>query len=211
MHPSFQTPLTEELGCDYPVIQTAMGWVSTSQLVTASVEAGAFGFLAAAVMTPQECEKEIQFIKSQTKRPFGVNIHAFQPGVDKIVDMCIDYGVTALSYGRGPSAKIIEKVKELNAIENIYSVAKEVETIKSVFYKKSSDEKTASKTTSFLEESGIEEAFVCDQKTENNFKSAYNQFKRKKAEYRAQQEKAYASNLHIKKSIIEEIDSLTKG
>ena len=65
MHPSFQTPLTEELGCDYPVIQTAMGWVSTSQLVTASVEAGAFGFLAAAVMTPQECEKEIQFIKSQ--------------------------------------------------------------------------------------------------------------------------------------------------
>ena len=112
MHPSFQTPLTQELGCDYPVIQTAMGWVSTSQLVTASVEAGAFGFLAAAVMTPQECEKEIQFIKSQTKRPFGVNIHAFQPGVDKVVDMCIDYGVTAISYGRGPSAKIIEKVKK---------------------------------------------------------------------------------------------------
>ena len=94
MHPSFKTPLTQVLGCNYPVIQTAMGWVSTSQLVTATVEAGAFGFLAAAVMTPQDCEKEIQFIKSKTTKPFGVNIHAFQPDVDKIVDMCIDYGVT---------------------------------------------------------------------------------------------------------------------
>lgn len=111
MHPSFKTPLTQVLGCNYPVIQTAMGWVSTSQLVTATVEAGAFGFLAAAVMTPQDCEKEIQFIKSKTTKPFGVNIHAFQPDVDKIVDMCIDYGVMAISYGRGPSTKIIEKVK----------------------------------------------------------------------------------------------------
>ena len=109
MHPSFHTPLTQELGCDYPVIQTAMGWVSTSQLVTASVEAGAFGFLAAAVMTPQECEKEIQFIKSQTKRPFGVNIHAFQPGVDKIVDMCIDYGVTALSTAAGHPQQLLSR------------------------------------------------------------------------------------------------------
>ncbi|MBF90264.1 MAG: hypothetical protein CMP75_00670 [Flavobacteriales bacterium] len=118
-------------------------------------------------------------------------------------EVTIDYNKLSLE-------ELIEKVKELNAIENIYSVAKEVETIKSVFYKNLRDEKTASKT-SLLEEGGKEAAFVFDQKTENNFKSAYNQFKRKKAEYRAQQEKAYASNLHIKKSIIEEIYSLTKG
>jgi len=88
-----------------------MGWVSTSQLVSASCEAGAFGFLAAAVMSPDECEKEIKIVKSKTKKPFGVNIHAFQQGIDKIIDMCIDYDVTALSYGRGPSPKIVEKVK----------------------------------------------------------------------------------------------------
>ena len=39
----------------------------------------------------------------------------------------------------------------------------------------------------------------------------YKQFKRKKAEYRTQQEKTYATNLNIKKSIIKDIDSLTKG
>ena len=111
MHKALNTPLTQALGCDYPVIQTAMGWVATSELVAASVKAGAFGFLAAAVMTPEECEAEIKAIKAQTDKPFGVNIHAFQQGVDRIIDMCIDYEVAALSYGRGPSPKIVEKVK----------------------------------------------------------------------------------------------------
>ena len=111
MHAALKTPLTQELGCDYPVIQTAMGWVSTAQLVTASIEAGAFGFLAAAVMTPEECEREIKLIKFKTDKPFGVNIHAFQQGIEKIIDMCIDYDVAALSYGRGPSPKIVEKVR----------------------------------------------------------------------------------------------------
>lgn len=105
------TKLTDALGCEYPIIQTAMGWVSTSQLVIASIEAGAFGFLAAAVMDAAECESEIKKIKSQSDRPFGVNIHAFQPDIDRIIDLCIDYQVAALSYGRGPNPKIVDKVK----------------------------------------------------------------------------------------------------
>ena len=111
MHSAFSTPLTQALGCEYPLIQTAMGWVATSQLVTASVQAGAFGFLAAAVMDAAECEAEIKKIKAATDKPFGVNIHAFQPGVERIVDLCIDYDVAALSYGRGPNPKIVDKVK----------------------------------------------------------------------------------------------------
>ena len=108
--PSFSTPLTEALGCRYPVIQTAMGWVATSKLVSASIQAGAFGFLAAAVMSPEECESEIKAIKAATDAPFGVNIHSFQTGIDRIVDMCIDYDIAAISYGRAPSAEIIDKV-----------------------------------------------------------------------------------------------------
>lgn len=105
------TPLTEALGCRYPIIQTAMGWVATPELVSASVNAGAFGFLAAAVMQPQECEQALKQIRSSSNQPFGVNLHSFQSGVEQIVDACIDYDVAALSYGRAPSAKIIEKAK----------------------------------------------------------------------------------------------------
>jgi len=39
-----ETSLTKALGCRYPIIQTAMGWVATPELVAASVDSGAFGF-----------------------------------------------------------------------------------------------------------------------------------------------------------------------
>lgn len=108
---SLETNLTRALGCRYPIIQTAMGWVATSNLVQASIKAGAFGFLAAAVMTADEVEQEILAVKAKTDEPFGVNVHAFQPGIDRIIDLCIDHKVAALSYGRGPSARVIDRVK----------------------------------------------------------------------------------------------------
>ena len=89
-----------------------MGWVATPDLVVASVSAGAMGFLAAAVMTPEECASALKEIKRRTPAPFGVNLHSFQPGVDRIVEACIEQEVAAISYGRAPSAKLIEKVKQ---------------------------------------------------------------------------------------------------
>ncbi|MBT3897170.1 MAG: nitronate monooxygenase, partial [Gammaproteobacteria bacterium] len=75
------TKLTEMLGCRYPIFQTAMGWVATADLVASSTKAGAFGFLAAAVMQPDECDQAIHDIRSQSDAPFGVNLHSFQTGV----------------------------------------------------------------------------------------------------------------------------------
>ena len=60
------TRLTELLGCRYPIIQTAMGWVADAKLVAATSEAGGFGFLAGAVMTPAEIEQGILEIKALT-------------------------------------------------------------------------------------------------------------------------------------------------
>ena len=116
MHPALDTRLNRLLGSKTPIIQTAMGWVATSDLVIASSNAGAFGFLAAAVMTPDETEAEIKRIKEHTTAPFGVNFHSFQPGADRIVDLCIDYGVRAVSYGRAPAPKLIEKLKAANVL-----------------------------------------------------------------------------------------------
>ena len=116
MHPALDTRLNRLLGSRTPIIQTAMGWVATSDLVIASSNAGAFGFLAAAVMTPQETEAEIKRIKAATDQPFGVNFHSFQPGAEAIVDLCIEHGVRAVSYGRAPSSKLIDKLKAGNVL-----------------------------------------------------------------------------------------------
>lgn len=103
------TVLTERLGCRLPVIQTAMGWVAKPELVAASSNAGAFAFLAAAVMTPKEAAEEIARLRDLTPHNFGVNFHSFQPGADEIVQLILANKdrVRAVSFGRGPDAKMI--------------------------------------------------------------------------------------------------------
>ena len=109
-----KTPLTDALGCRVPVIQTAMGWIATSQLVAATSNAGAFGFLAAAVMSPKEMAEEIAKLRDMTPHDFGVNFHSFQPGAGEIVDVIIANKdrVRAVSFGRGPDAKMIGRFKD---------------------------------------------------------------------------------------------------
>ena len=109
-----KTPLTDALGCRVPVIQTAMGWIATSQLVAATSNAGAFGFLAAAVMSPKEMAEEIAKLRDMTPHDFGVNFHSFQPGAGEIVDIIIANKdrVRAVSFGRGPDAKMIGRFKD---------------------------------------------------------------------------------------------------
>ena len=111
---ALQTILTERLGCTAPIIQTAMGWVAEPSLVIGSCNAGAFGFLGAAVMTPDECREKILAVRKGTDKPFGVNFHSFQPGADQIVELILANRdqVRAVSFGRGPNARMIGRFKD---------------------------------------------------------------------------------------------------
>ena len=106
-----QTRLNALLGCRYPVIQTAMGWIADANLVAATGRSGGFGFLAGAVMTPDEVASGIQAIRAQTDAGFGVNFHMYVPQASEIVDICISEQVRAVSYSRSPDAKTIERFK----------------------------------------------------------------------------------------------------
>jgi NAD(P)H-dependent flavin oxidoreductase YrpB (nitropropane dioxygenase family) len=112
------TVLTERLGCRYPIIQTAMGWIAEPVLVAAACNAGAFGFLGAAVMNPHEARRKMTELRSLTDRPFGVNFHSFQPGAEMIVEIIIanKAQVRAVSFGRGPDAKMIERFRRNNIL-----------------------------------------------------------------------------------------------
>lgn len=108
------TVLVERLGCRWPIVQTAMGWVAEPSLVVASSNAGAFGFLGAAVMTPPEAREKLLAVRRGTDRPFGVNFHSFQPGADAIVDLIVANReqVRAVSFGRGPDKSMIARFKQ---------------------------------------------------------------------------------------------------
>ena len=97
------------LGSKYPIIQTAMGWVATPELVAASSKAGAFGFLALATATKDEAINMIKKTSALTDMPFGINLHMFQPGAEEIIDAAIKMNVRAVSYSRSPAQKFIKK------------------------------------------------------------------------------------------------------
>lgn len=105
------TVLCDLLGCRYPIVQTAMGWVADARLVAATGNAGGFGFLAGATLLPGEVEREILAVKAQSAQPFGINFHMFQPNADEVVEMAIRHRLRAVSYGRGPDARMIGRLK----------------------------------------------------------------------------------------------------
>lgn len=110
------TRLTTLLGCKYPIVQTAMGWVADPKLVAGSCNAGAFGFLAGATIPAAEMEGEILRVKELTDKPFGVNFHMYQPNAADIVDMVIRHGVRAVSYSRSPGPEFIAKLKDAGVV-----------------------------------------------------------------------------------------------
>jgi len=111
-----QTRLTTLLGCKYPIVQTAMGWVADPRLVAGSCNAGGFGFLAGATIPPEEMERDILQVKALTDKSFGVNFHMYQPNAADIVDMVIQHGVKAVSYSRSPGPEFIGKLKSAGVI-----------------------------------------------------------------------------------------------
>jgi len=115
-HDALNTPLVGMLGCRYPIVQTAMGWVARPELVAASCNAGAFGFLAAASLSADEVGPSIDRVREFTDRPFGVNFHMFQPGAARIVDTIIAAKVRAVSFGRGPDKNIIRRFRDAGIV-----------------------------------------------------------------------------------------------
>ena len=116
MHPALSTRLTDMLGCKYPVIQTAMGWVADAGLVAATGNAGGFGFLAGATIAAELVEKEIEAVKSSCDSPFGMNFHMFQPNAEQLVELVIAHRLRAVSYGRAPAPAVIARLKDAGVL-----------------------------------------------------------------------------------------------
>ncbi|AYH43641.1 nitronate monooxygenase [Azoarcus sp. DN11] len=112
-----RTPLTERLGCRYPIVQTAMGWVADANLVIATTKAGGFGFLAGATIEAHKLEGEIRKVIAATGGTnFGLNFHMFQGNAAQCVDLAIQYKLRAVSYGRGPDKKTIARFKQAGVL-----------------------------------------------------------------------------------------------
>jgi len=68
-----RTRICELLGIEHPVVLGGMGTGTAYELVAAVSEAGGLGILGATNLSPEQQRAEVDAIRRQTKRPFGLN------------------------------------------------------------------------------------------------------------------------------------------
>lgn len=77
MSSSLQTPLCDDLGIRYPILQAGMGMrgLATPPALAAAVsEAGGMGFLGCSWLDGEEVRRRIRRVREMTDKPFGVNL-----------------------------------------------------------------------------------------------------------------------------------------
>jgi nitronate monooxygenase len=115
MTETIATPLTERLGCRYPIISAGMGGPARSELAAAVSGAGGFGLLGMVRESPALIEQEIAAVKRRTNRAFGVNLipDATEPKLlaDEMA-ACFHAGASAMCFFWGVDEKAIAKAKQ---------------------------------------------------------------------------------------------------
>jgi NAD(P)H-dependent flavin oxidoreductase YrpB (nitropropane dioxygenase family) len=110
------TPVCDLLGIRIPIVQTGMGWVSGARLTAATTEAGGLGMLAAATMTLEELEAQIQEVKSRTSGTFGVNLRADAADLDDRIALIVQEGLRVVSFAGVPSKAGMARLKEAGVL-----------------------------------------------------------------------------------------------
>lgn len=111
-----RTRFCDLVGCDLPVVQTGMGWVSGARLTAATSAAGGFGILAAVTMTPDQLRQQVREVKERTDRPFGVNLRADQPDLDERVAFVVAEGVRLVSFAGAPTADAVARCQDAGVL-----------------------------------------------------------------------------------------------
>ncbi len=104
--------ITEVLGIEYPIFQGGMQHISRSPLVIAVSNAGGLGLLTTGALDGEGLRKEIQTVRENTSKPFGVNLNLMQPNIDELVDVVIEEKVQVVTTGAGSPKKYFPRFKE---------------------------------------------------------------------------------------------------
>ena len=113
---ALHTRICDLFGVRYPIVQTGMGYVSDAKLTAATANAGGLGILSAGLLSYDELAAAIDDVQSRTDRPFGVNLRADQPDVERRIDLLISAGVRVASFALAPRQDLIGKCKDAGLV-----------------------------------------------------------------------------------------------
>jgi NAD(P)H-dependent flavin oxidoreductase YrpB (nitropropane dioxygenase family) len=113
---TLRTALCDLVGIDHPIVQTGMGYVAYPPLAAAVSAAGGLGILASATMDYDELAKAIVAVRSETDKPFGVNLRADAPDAAARIDLMAGEGVKVASFAQAPKPELIARAKDKGLI-----------------------------------------------------------------------------------------------
>ena len=116
VHPALQTRFCDLVGCQLPIVQTGMGWVSGANLTAATSAAGGFGILAGVTMTPEQLRQAVRGVKERTDAPFGVNFRADQPDLAERVAFVVGEGVRLVSFAGAPTKDAVARCHDAGVL-----------------------------------------------------------------------------------------------
>ncbi len=116
MRAALHTQACGLFGVELPIVQTGMGWVSGPRLTAATATAGGLGILASATMTFDELTRAIGEVRERTDRPFGVNLRADQPDVDRRIDLLARERVRVASFAQAPGERLVKRLKDQGVV-----------------------------------------------------------------------------------------------
>jgi nitronate monooxygenase len=126
------TPLTERLGCRYPIVSAGMGGPARSELAAAVSAAGGFGLLGMVREPPALIEREIAAVRQRTNRAFGVNLipAATDPALlEDELAACFHAGVPAMCFFWTVDAQAVAKAKRAGCLV-LYQVGSVADAVK---------------------------------------------------------------------------------
>lgn len=123
-HPAIYTPLTDLLGCDYPILCAGMGGVARHALAAAVSNAGGFGCLGMVREPAELLRSEILAYRSLSNKPFAVNIIPATTNRDLLaqqIQVCIELQAPTMVLFWDVQPELVKKLKA-HGIQVIYQI-----------------------------------------------------------------------------------------
>ncbi len=92
------TRICDLLEIEHPIISAPMTGRATAELVAAVSEAGGFGLIGGSTSGPDWLREQIRLVRERTRRPFGVGFISSSPGVEALMQVALEEGVSAVSH-----------------------------------------------------------------------------------------------------------------
>ena len=104
--------VTELFGIKIPLIQAGMIWCSGWELASAVSNAGGLGIIGAGSMYPEVLKEQVKKCKSNTNKPFAVNLPLLYPSIEAHVQTIIEEKVPIVFTSAGSPKKWTPLFKE---------------------------------------------------------------------------------------------------